>query len=137
MIDEGHYLVEEELRRVTLARHAVSQQNGPVILCGSGRSPLAALAGDAKADVKSDAGRLVDDPDVGPLDPGSASSATAEPILADALGIPVQQAGILRNGLIKTGMIWSSAHGQTAFTVPMGAAFMKGAIPEWEPPQQA
>jgi hypothetical protein len=132
LIDEGHYLVEEELRSVTLAMHAVAQQNGPVILGGAGRSPLAALAGDAK----SDAERLVDDPDVGPLDPGSASSATAEPIRAAALGIPVQQAGILRNGLIKKGMIWGPAHGQTAFTVPMFDAFMKRAIPEWEPAHQ-
>jgi hypothetical protein len=34
-------------------------------------------------------------------------------------------------------MIWSPAHGQTAFTVPMFDAFMKRAIPEWEPHQQA
>ena len=57
--------------------------------------------------------------------------------IADALGMKVQQAGPLRNGLIKKGMIWSPAHGQTAFTVPMFDAFMKRAIPEWEPHQQA
>jgi hypothetical protein len=45
----------------------------------------------------------------------------------------VQQAGPLRNGLIKKGMIWSPAHGQTAFTVPMFDAFMIRAIPEWKP----
>jgi hypothetical protein len=53
--------------------------------------------------------------------------------IADALGIKVQQAGPLRNGLIKKGMIWSPAHGQTAFTVPMFDAFMIRAIPEWKP----
>jgi len=51
--------------------------------------------------------------------------------IADALGIKVQQAGPLRSGLIKKGMIWSPAHGQTAFTVPMFDAFMIRAIPEW------
>lgn len=53
--------------------------------------------------------------------------------IADALGIKVQQAGPLRNGLIKKGMIWSPAHGQTAFTVPMFDDFMKRAIPSWRP----
>ena len=57
--------------------------------------------------------------------------------IADALGIKVQQAGPLRNGLIKKGMIWSPAHGQTAFTVPMFAAFMIRAIPEWKPERLA
>lgn len=53
--------------------------------------------------------------------------------IADALGIKVQQAGPLRNGLIKKGMIWSPAHGQTAFTVPMFDDFMKRVIPSWRP----
>ena len=53
--------------------------------------------------------------------------------IADELGIKVQQAGPLRNGLIKKGMIWSPTHGQTAFTVPMFDAFMIRAIPAWKP----
>lgn len=57
--------------------------------------------------------------------------------IADALGIKVQQAGPLRNGLIKKGMIWSPGHGQTAFTVPMFDAFMIRAIPEWKPERLA
>jgi hypothetical protein len=51
--------------------------------------------------------------------------------IADVLGITVQTAGPLRSGLIKKGMIWSPAHGQTAFTVPMFDAFMVRAMPEW------
>jgi hypothetical protein len=51
--------------------------------------------------------------------------------IADVLGISVQTAGPLRSGLIKKGMIWSPAHGQTAFTVPMFDAFMVRAMPEW------
>jgi hypothetical protein len=225
-IDEVQYLVEEDLRSIIVAMHAVAQQNWPVILFGAGFPQVAALAGEAK----SYAERLFDYPDVGPLDPSSASLAIVDPIreegeaidaeavekilavtegypyflqewgkhswncsqrspingsdveqastlatealdksffrvrfdrltpreqdylramaflgagphrsgdIADALGIKVQQAGPLRNGLIKKGMIWSPAHGQTAFTVPMFDAFMKRAIPEWEPPQQA
>ena len=51
--------------------------------------------------------------------------------IAEVLGIRVQTAGPLRSGLIKKGMIWSPAHGQTAFTVPMFDAFMVRAMPEW------
>lgn len=51
--------------------------------------------------------------------------------IAEVLGISVQTAGPLRSGLIKKGMIWSPAHGQTAFTVPMFDAFMVRAMPEW------
>lgn len=51
--------------------------------------------------------------------------------IADVLGITVQSAGPLRSGLIRKGMIWSPAHGQTAFTVPMFDAFMVRAMPEW------
>lgn len=225
-IDEVQYLVEEDLRSIIVAMHTVAQQNWPVILFGAGLPQVAALAGEAK----SYAERLFDYPDVGPLDPVSASSAIVDPIreegeaidsaavqkilevtegypyflqewgkhswncsnrspisaadvvqaselatealdksffrvrfdrltpreqdylramaflgagphrsgdIADALGMKVQQAGPLRSGLIKKGMIWSPAHGQTAFTVPMFDAFMKRAIPEWEPHQQA
>lgn len=51
--------------------------------------------------------------------------------IAEVLGISVQSAGPLRSGLIRKGMIWSPAHGQTAFTVPMFDAFMVRAMPEW------
>ena len=51
--------------------------------------------------------------------------------IADVLGISVQSAGPLRSGLNRKGMIWSPAHGQTAFTVPMFDAFMVRAMPEW------
>ena len=52
--------------------------------------------------------------------------------VAEAMGIPVERAGPLRNGLIRKGMIWSPAHGQTAFTVPMFDRFMIRAIPQWD-----
>jgi len=51
--------------------------------------------------------------------------------IADVLGISVQTAGPLRSALIKKGMIWSPAHGHTAFTVPMFDAFMVRAMPDW------
>lgn len=51
--------------------------------------------------------------------------------IAEVLGISVETAGPLRSGLIRKGMIWSPAHGQTAFTVPMFDAFMVRAMPEW------
>lgn len=51
--------------------------------------------------------------------------------VAEALGSTVENMGPLRSGLIKKGMIWSPAHGDTAFTVPMFDEFMRRAIPEW------
>lgn len=53
--------------------------------------------------------------------------------IADKLGSSVEKMGPLRNGLIKKGMIWSPAHGDTAFTVPMFNDFMNRAIPNWAP----
>ncbi len=51
--------------------------------------------------------------------------------IAEALGSTVERVGPLRSGLIRKGMVWSPAHGDTAFTVPMFDEFMRRAIPEW------
>lgn len=53
--------------------------------------------------------------------------------IAEALGSTVEKMGPLRSGLIRKGMIWSPAHGDTAFTVPMFDEFMRRAIPNWTP----
>lgn len=53
--------------------------------------------------------------------------------IADKLGRTVESMGPLRSGLIRKGMIWSPAHGDTAFTVPMFDQFMRRAIPQWTP----
>jgi hypothetical protein len=55
--------------------------------------------------------------------------------IADKLGSPVENMGPLRSALIRKGMIWSPAHGATAFTVPMFDEFMRRAIPNWAAPQ--
>lgn len=57
--------------------------------------------------------------------------------IAEALGSTVEKMGPLRSGLIKKGMIWSPAHGDTAFTVPMFDEFMRRAIPEWTTKNQS
>lgn len=49
--------------------------------------------------------------------------------IAEILGIAVQSAAPLRNGLIRKGMIYSPAHGDTAFTVPLFDEFMKRIMP--------
>ena len=49
--------------------------------------------------------------------------------IADLLGINVTSAGPLRSGLIGKGMIYSPAHGDTAFTVPLFDEFMRRTIP--------
>lgn len=51
--------------------------------------------------------------------------------IAEKLGVTVENVGPLRSGLIRKGMIWSPAHGDTAFTVPMFDEFMRRAIPVW------
>lgn len=49
--------------------------------------------------------------------------------VAAALGIKITAAGPVRDKLIKKGMIYSPAHGETAFTVPLFDAFMRRAMP--------
>ncbi len=50
--------------------------------------------------------------------------------IAEKLGVEVNRVAPLRNGLIKKGMIYSPAHGDTAFTVPLFEAFMKRTMPD-------
>ena len=50
--------------------------------------------------------------------------------IAERLGMKVQSVAPLRSGLIRKGMIYSPAHGDTAFTVPLFADFMKRVIPD-------
>ncbi|MBI2683542.1 MAG: ATP-binding protein, partial [Acidobacteriales bacterium] len=44
--------------------------------------------------------------------------------IAERLKVKVQSVAPLRSGLIKKGMIYSPAHGDTAFTVPLFHEFM-------------
>jgi hypothetical protein len=53
--------------------------------------------------------------------------------IADRLGMRVQSVGPLRAGLIKKGMIYSPAHGDTAFTVPLFDEYLRRTIPVWRP----
>lgn len=53
--------------------------------------------------------------------------------IAKILGLKVNEAGSLRDKLIKKGMIYSPQHGDTAFTVPMFDDFMKRSMPDWNP----
>ena len=57
--------------------------------------------------------------------------------IATIVGMSVTTAGPLRNGLIRKGMIYSPAHGDTAFTVPMFDAFLKRTMPGWKKPAKA
>jgi len=50
--------------------------------------------------------------------------------IADVLRVKVQSVAPTRNSLIKKGMIYSPAHGDTAFTVPLFDQFLKRQIPE-------
>ena len=51
--------------------------------------------------------------------------------IASALGAKITSLGPVRAKLIKRGMIYSSTHGEIAFTVPLFDEFMKRAIPEF------
>lgn len=50
--------------------------------------------------------------------------------VADQLGVKVQSIAPLRSSLIRKGMIYSPAHGDTAFTVPLFDQFMRRTMPE-------
>lgn len=60
------------------------------------------------------------------LGPGSHRSGD----VADLLAVKVQSIAPVRNSLIKKGMIYSPAHGDTAFTVPLFDQFMKRIMPQ-------
>ena len=49
--------------------------------------------------------------------------------IADALRVKIDRLGPVRARLIKKGMIYSPAHGDLAFTVPLFDEFMLRAIP--------
>lgn len=53
--------------------------------------------------------------------------------IASTLGMTVKGIGPVRSKLIKKGMIYSPAHGDMAFTVPLFDAFMVRAIPKFTP----
>jgi hypothetical protein len=50
--------------------------------------------------------------------------------IADALGVKVSSVAPTRNSLIAKGMLYSPAHGDTAFTVPLFDAFMRRVMPD-------
>ncbi len=53
--------------------------------------------------------------------------------VADVLERQVTSVAPVRSQLINKGMVWSPAHGDTAFTVPLFEEFMKRTIPDWNP----
>ncbi len=54
--------------------------------------------------------------------------------IAARLGVRVESVAPRRSGLITKGMIYSPAHGDTAFTVPLFDAYLKRAMPQWRSP---
>jgi len=52
--------------------------------------------------------------------------------IADTMGAKITTLGPVRASLIKKGMIFSPAHGEMAFTVPLFDEFMRRAIPEFQ-----
>lgn len=62
---------------------------------------------------------------------GLGPSAQRTSDIADALGMKLNTIGPVRAKLIKKGMIYSPAHGDMAFTVPLFDEFMLRAIPEF------
>jgi len=61
---------------------------------------------------------------------GLGSGARRSSDIADALGVKINSLGPTRANLIQKGMIYSPAHGDMAFTVPLFDAFMLRAMPD-------
>jgi AAA ATPase-like protein len=55
--------------------------------------------------------------------------------IAKCLGARVESVAPRRSELISKGMIYSPAHGDTAFTVPLFDEYLKRAMPKWQPPK--
>lgn len=51
--------------------------------------------------------------------------------IAGCLGVRVESVAPRRSGLIAKGMLYSPAHGDTAFTVPLFDDYLKRTIPDW------
>jgi hypothetical protein len=62
------------------------------------------------------------------LDPGPQRTAD----IAEELGVKVTSLGPVRANLIKKGMVYSPAHGDMAFTVPLFDDFMRRVMPKEE-----
>jgi len=56
--------------------------------------------------------------------------------IAERMGRKVEGVAPIRNALISKGMVYSPAHGDTAFTVPLFDGFMKRTIPTFEKPKR-
>ena len=54
--------------------------------------------------------------------------------IAGCLGIRVESVAPRRSELISKGMIYSPAHGDTAFTVPLFDEYLRRAMPDWQRP---
>jgi Mn-dependent DtxR family transcriptional regulator len=50
--------------------------------------------------------------------------------IAEVLDVRVQSVAPTRNSLVRKGMIYSPAHGDTAFTVPLFDQFLRRQIPK-------
>lgn len=53
--------------------------------------------------------------------------------IADRMGVLVTSVAPIRNSLIKKGMLYSPAHGDNAFTVPLFDQYMRRVMPDWKP----
>lgn len=138
------YLEERQLGALIAALHRAAQLRLPVTLVGSGLPQLVGNVGSAK----SYAERMFSFPEVGPLAADSAARALEAPahrlgvsyasgavdeILRLAQGYPyfLQEWGsATRAKLVQKGMVYSPAHGDTAFTVPLFDQSLKRVMPE-------
>jgi DNA-binding CsgD family transcriptional regulator len=53
--------------------------------------------------------------------------------IANCLGVKVETVAPRRSAVIVKGMIYSPAHGDTAFTVPLFDEYLKRVMPDWRP----
>lgn len=56
--------------------------------------------------------------------------------IAACLGVRVESVAPRRSALIGKGMVYSPAHGDTAFTVPLFDEYLQRAMPGWRPPKE-
>ena len=54
--------------------------------------------------------------------------------IAAVLGRQVTSLGPTRGGLIREGVVYTPAHGDSAFTVPLSHHFQRRVMPDWQAP---
>ena len=135
-IDEVQYFNQKELGALIMSMHKIQQRQLPIVLLGAGLPILPGLAGESRLDMNFfRACATIDRPCARRTFcarwPSSDRAPSARATSRTRSKSRSRASGPCARKLIKKGMIYSPAHGDMAFTVPLFGEFMIRAIPKF------